>query len=334
MRICVFGAGAIGGYVAARLAAAGLKPSLVARGDHLAAIRAEGLTLMESGNTATYRIDASDDTADFGEQDYVLLTLKAHSIDGALDQIAPLLGPETGVVTMQNGIPWWYFHKFGEPFEGHGLDSVDPGRRIWERLGPQRAIGSVVYSAAEVMLPGVIRHGMGRRFVLGEPSGATTERVRALSAALEAAGLQAPVSDDIRGAIWMKFWGNLSFNPVSALTGQTLEELANDPDPQVAIRGMMAESRAVGEKLGVSFPITVEQRITEARGVGPHKTSMLQDYERGRAMEIDALVTVVQELGRLVGVATPTVDTVLALVRRTAIDRGCYADSREAGAAA
>jgi 2-dehydropantoate 2-reductase len=324
MRICVFGAGAIGGYVAARLAAGGHRPSVVARGDHLAAIRADGLTLIEGGETTRWPVAASADAADFGEQDYVLLTLKAHSIAGALDAIAPLLGEKTAVVAMQNGMPWWYFHRFGAPFEGRGIDSVDPGRRIWQRLGPERAIGSVVYLAAEVVAPGVIRHAQGRRFVLGEPSGEASDRVTALAGLLEAAALTAPVTDDIRQTIWLKFWGNLSFNPVSVLTGQTLEELANDRDAQVAIRGMMAESQAIGEKLGVDFPVTVDERIAEARGVGPHKTSMLQDYERGRAMEIDALVTVVQELGRMVGIATPTVDTVLALVRSVAIARGCY----------
>jgi 2-dehydropantoate 2-reductase len=323
MKVCIFGAGAIGGYVAARLAAGGrVRPSLVARGPHLDAIRARGLTLIENGVEATQTVDANSDAAVFGPQDYVLLALKAHSVGPAVDAIAPLLGPKTAVVTMQNGVPWWYFHRAGGPLDGTRLATVDPGGHIWERIGPQRAIGCVVYPAAEVEAPGVIRHVDGIRFSLGEPSKEKSERVRVLAAELIAAGLQAPVRTDIRSEIWVKLWGNLSFNPISALTGYTLEQIVADAGTRGVARAMMVEAQEIGETLGAQFPIGVDRRIEAAGKVGSHKTSMLQDLERGRPMEIDALVTVVQELGRLTGIRTPAIDTVLPLVRGLAVARG------------
>jgi 2-dehydropantoate 2-reductase len=325
MRIAVFGAGAIGGYVAAKLAAAGrVELSIVARGAHLAAIEAGGLRLIEDGRETAVPIRAAARAQDLGVQDYVVLALKAHSVGPALGQIAPLLGEETAVVTMQNGVPWWYFHGVDGPLEGTRLRAVDPDGAIWDGLGPQRVIGAVVYPAAEVDAPGLIRHVEGRRFSLGEPSGAKTERVAALSQELIAAGLQAPVRDDIRSEIWLKLWGNLSFNPISALTGSTLEKIVADDGTRGVARAMMLEAQAIGEKLGVGFPVGVDRRIKGAGDVGAHKTSMLQDLERSRPMEIDALVTAVQELGQLTGQPTPTIDLVLALVRRLAIERGCY----------
>jgi 2-dehydropantoate 2-reductase len=325
MRIAIFGAGAIGGYLAAKLAAAGrVELSIVARGAHLEAIRKDGLRLIEDGQESVHAVTASADARELGAQDYVVLALKAHSLGGALDQIMPLLGPQTAVVTMQNGVPWWYFYRNGGALEGARVEAVDPGGTIWQRLGPERVIGSVVYPAVEVDAPGVIRHVDGKRFSLGEPSGERSERVRILADELIAAGLQAPVRDDIRGEIWVKLWGNLCFNPISALTGSTLEEIVGDEATRALARSMMLEAQAIGEKLGVRFPVDVDRRIRGAGAVGAHKTSMLQDLERGRPMEIDALVTAVQELGRLAGQATPTIDAVLALVRRLAIERGCY----------
>ena len=324
MRICVFGAGAIGGYVAARLAMAGrAQPVLIARGAHLDAIRTRGLTLVEGGKETTVAVEAGSDGADFGEQDYVLLALKAHSVAPALDAIAPLLGPETAVVTLQNGLPWWYFYRHGGALEGTRLAAVDPTGAIWNRIGPERAIGGVVYAATEVTAPGVIRHVSHSRLSLGEPSGEKSERVAALATELVAAGLQSPVRPDIRTEIWVKLWGNLSFNPVSTLTGGTLEQIVADPDSRSVVRSMMVEARTIAERLGVRFPIDVDKRIEGARQVGAHKTSMLQDLERGRTLEIDALVTAVQEAGRLTGVATPVIDTVLALTRSLATARGC-----------
>jgi 2-dehydropantoate 2-reductase len=325
MRITVFGAGAIGGYLAARLAMAGrVDLSIVARGAHLEAISANGLRLIEDGDETVASVRAIARAEDLGVQDYVVLALKAHSLAPALDQIAPLLGQRTAVVTMQNGVPWWYFHKTGGPLEGTRLQAVDPGGVIWDRLGPDRVIGSVVYPAVEVEGPGLIRHGEGKRFSLGEPSGEKSDRVMRLAEEMVAAGLQVPVREDIRNEIWVKLWGNLSFNPISALTGSTLAAIAADEATRALARTMMLEAQAIGESLGVRFPVTVDRRIKGAGDVGEHKTSMLQDLERGRPMEIDALVTAVQELGRLTGQPTPTIDNVLALVRRLAIERGCY----------
>lgn len=325
MRICIFGAGAIGGLVGARLAAKGeADVSLIARGPHLAAMRADGLMLKEEGRQTTVRVAATDRAADLGVQDYVFLALKAHSVPGILDSLEPLLGPETAVVTAQNGVPWWYFYKHGGEHEGRRIEAVDPGGRIWDRIGPERAIGCVVHPAAEIEAPGVIRHVEGDRFPLGEPSGEKTERLMALSRTLVAAGLRAPVRPQIRNEIWTKLWGNLSFNPISALTGGTLEDIAGDEGTRGVARAMMLEAQAIGEALGVNFAVDVERRIDGARQVGAHKTSMLQDLELGRPMEIDALVTAVQELGRLTGKPTPAIDMVLALVRQRARIAGCY----------
>jgi 2-dehydropantoate 2-reductase len=323
MRVCVFGAGAIGGYLAAKLAAVGrVELSLVARGPHLDAIRANGLRLIEGNADSTYPLAASADAADLGEQDYVLLTLKAHSVAPALSAIASLLGPDTAVVTMQNGIPWWYFYRHGGALANTRVEAVDPGGSIWDEIGPQRAIGCVVYPAAEVEAPGVVRHLNGRRFSLGEPSNEKSERVAALARELIAAGLLAPVRTDIRDEIWLKLWGNVSFNPISALTGSTLEAIVADAGTRAVARAMMVEAQAIGQALGVHLPLDVDRRIDGAGAVGAHKTSMLQDLERGRPLEIDALVGAVAELGRLTGIATPTIDAVLALVRRLAAARG------------
>lgn len=325
MKVAIFGAGAIGGYVAARLAAAGrVDLSVVARGAHLDAMRGSGLRLVEDGVETTVPVKASSDATEFGMQDYVVLALKAHSVAPALSQFTPLIGENTAVVTMQNGVPWWYFYRLKGPFEGARIDAVDPGGTIWDAIGPQRVIGSVVYPAAEVDAPGVIRHIDGRRFSLGEPGGEKSERVTRLAQEFIAAGLQAPVRQDIRSEIWLKLWGNLSFNPISALTGSTLAAIVADEGTRTLARNMMLEAQAIAETLGVSFPVSVDKRIRGAGDVGAHKTSMLQDLERGRPMEIDALVTSVQELGRLTGKATPTIDAVLPLVRRLAIERGCY----------
>jgi 2-dehydropantoate 2-reductase len=325
MKIAIFGAGAIGGYVAARLAATGrVDLSVLARGAHLDAMRGSGLRLIEDGVEKTVPVKAASDADELGTQDYVVLALKAHSVGPALSQFAPLIGENTAVVTMQNGVPWWYFYRLKGPFEGTRIEAVDPGGTIWDAIGPQRVIGSVVYPAAEVDAPGLIRHIDGRRFSLGEPGGEKSERVTRLAEEFIAAGLQAPVRQDIRSEIWLKLWGNLSFNPISALTGSTLAAIVADDGTRTLARNMMLEAQAIAETLGVSFPVPVDKRIKGAGDVGAHKTSMLQDLERGRPMEIDALVTAVQELGQLTGKATPTIDAVLPLVRRLAIERGCY----------
>ena len=315
MKICIYGAGAIGGYLGVELALAGLEVTLIARGPHLEAMRKNGLKLLIAGESKTVQIPCTDDPAQIGPQDYVILALKAHSVPPVVDQIASLMGSETAVVTAQNGVPWWYFYKLEGAWEGRRLESVDPGGRIWETLGPDRAIGCVVYPSCQIAEPGVIRHQQGNRFMLGEPDGARSERVQALSKALTAAGFKAPLRRRIRDDIWLKLWGNLSFNPVSVLTQATLEQMAGHAATRQVIRNMMQEAHQVGAELGVRFLVDIETRIGWAEDVGAHKTSMLQDLEKGRRMEIDALVSAVAEMGRLAGVATPTIDTVLALVR-------------------
>ncbi len=323
-KLCIFGAGAIGGYMGAMMARAGQDVSLVARGPHLESIKRDGLRLRMGGEEIVTRPRATHDPAELGVQDYVIITLKAHSISGVADAMQPLLGPETGVVFGVNGVPWWYFYGLPGPYENRRLESVDPGNRVWEAIGPQRAIGCVVYPAAEVVEPGVVEHVEGDRFSLGEPTGEKSERVRRLSEILIKSGLKAPVRDKLRDEIWIKLWGNCSLNPVSALTGATLEQMVRDADVRRLLRDIMLEAQAVAERLGVRFPIDVEKRLAGAEAVGAHKTSMLQDLERGRPMEIDALVTAVQELGQLTGTPTPVLDTVLGLVKLKARLAGCY----------
>ncbi len=318
MRICIFGAGAIGGFLGAELAASGTDVTLIARGEHLAAMRANGLTLIRDGETRTVHPACTDDTADAGEQDVVIVTLKAHTAPAAVEAMGPLLGPETAVVTAVNGIPWWYFHGIEGALADHRLESVDPGGRQWDAIGPERAIGCVLYPATEIAEPGVIRHVAGDRFTLGEPDGSRSERVTALAEALSKAGLKAPVRPRIRDEIWVKLWGNVSFNPISVLTGATLDQICADPDSRAVSRAVMLEAQAVGEALGIRFALDVEKRIAGAEAVGAHKTSMLQDFERGRALEIEPVVGAVAEMARLVDVATPTLDAVLSLTRARA----------------
>lgn len=325
MKICVFGAGAIGGYMGVKLAQAGADVSLVARGPHLAAMKANGLKLIEEGGEETVvSVTASDNPADLGVQDYVIVTLKAHSVPPIVDKMKPLIGPNTTIVSGVNGVPWWYFHKIGGEHEGTRLESVDPGNAQWDGFGPDRVLGCVVYPAAEVIEPGVVKHIEGNRFSLGEPDGSKSERATALSQALSSAGLKAPVRPRLRDEIWVKLWGNLSFNPISALTHATLDVLCTDPGTRAVAKGMMLEAQEIAEALGVKFPIDVERRIDGGAAVGAHRTSMLQDLDQGRPMEIDALVGSVQELGRVVNVPTPTIDTVLALVQLRARTAGLY----------
>jgi len=324
MKICVFGAGAIGGYMGAKLAQAGADVSLLARGPHLAAMQANGLRLVEESGEITVPVRAEEDPAALGEQDYVIVTLKAHSVPPVVGRMAPLIGENTTVVSGVNGVPWWYFHKHGGDLEGTRLASVDPGNVQWDGFGPDRVLGCVVYPAAEVVQPGVVKHIEGNRFSLGEPDGSKSDRALDLSKALSAAGLKAPVRPRLRDEIWVKLWGNLSFNPISALTRATLDVLCTEPGTRGIARAMMVEAQEIAETLGVKFPIDVDRRIDGGAAVGAHRTSMLQDLDAGRPMEIDALVGSVQELGRIVGVTTPTIDMVLALVQQRARVAGLY----------
>jgi 2-dehydropantoate 2-reductase len=324
MKIAIYGAGAIGGHIGALLAMQGVDVTLIARGDHLAAMKKDGLKLVDANGEHKVRPHCTDDPADAGPQDYVILTLKAPSVPAIAGQLAPMLTPGTTVVTATNGIPFWYFHTAGGRYEGRQLDSVDPGGVLWKTIGPERCLGCVVWSAGEIVAPGVVRHSYGNRMPLGEPDGTRSERAIQLSRVLIAAGLKSPVRPRIRNEIWMKLWGNLSFNPVSVLTHATLDKLSAAPESRPVIRTMMVEAQAVAEALGVEFPLDVDARIAAAEEVGAHKTSMLQDLERGRTLEIDALVKVVSEMGRLVEVPTPTIDLVLGLVIQRARETGCY----------
>ena len=325
MRICIYGAGAIGGYLGAYLASTEAEVTLIARGAHLEAMRTRGLTLLSGDGRQVFHPHCTDDPSTLPPQDYVVVAVKAHTAPAIVDAMQPLLGPETAVVTAVNGLPWWYFYGLDGPYRDRRLESVDPGGRQWDGIGPQRAIGCVVYPATAIEEPGVIRHISGNVFALGEPDSSRSDRVKRLSQALIAAGLRAPVRSRIRDEIWVKLWGSLSFNPVSALTGATLEEIGTDPGVRQVVRDMMVEARAAAAELGVRFPIDVEQRIDGGAQVGAHKTSMLQDLEHGRPMEIEALVGSVAEVARLVGVATPCIDAVLALVRLRARTAGCLA---------
>ena len=324
MKIAIYGAGAIGGYLGCELARAGTDVTMIARNRTLAAIRENGITLHIDGETRIGRPAATDDPAEAGPQDAVIVAVKANATPVIAPQMAPMLGPETTVVTATNGVPWWYFHEHGDALAGTRLETVDPGGVQWQSIGPERAIGCVVYPAAEAIAPGVIRHISLNRFSLGEPGGSKSDRILRLAEALKSAGFSAPVRPRIRDEIWLKLWGNLSFNPVSVLTGATLGQMAGDPQVRPVIAAMMAEAQTVGEALGVSFGVTYDKRIDGAGKVGAHRTSMLQDLDAGRTMEIDALVCAVQELAQLVRIETPAIDAVSGLVKMRAQVDGLY----------
>jgi len=324
MKIAVVGAGAIGGYIGGLLSRAGHDVTLIARGPHRDAIRSSGLTIESKDERFVTHPACTDNPAEAGPQELVILSLKAPAVPAMAEKMLPLFGADTAMITAMNGVPYWYFHKQGGPLDSYRIASVDPGSLQWDRIGPQRAIGSVVWMAGAISAPGVIQHGNGNRLPLGEPDNSRSERVQRISAALIAAGIDAPVLDNIRQEIWTKLWGNLSYNPVSVLTHGTLEGLSRDADARLVLGAMMEESKLVGEKLGIAFPVSVEERMGMAEKVGPHKTSMLQDLEAGRPMEIGGLIGVIAELARQLQIATPTIDTVLALLKVRARAAGTY----------
>ena len=325
VKICVFGAGAIGGYLAVELAQAGYDICAIARGPHLEAIRKRGLKLYADGAEKTARMPASDDPADFGPQDYVICALKAHQAAATADRFTPLMGPETAMITAMNGIPWWYFYKEGGPFEGRTLESVDPGGKQWSLIGPERVIGCVVDPACEVVEPGVIRHHRLKRFALGEPDGSRSERIGRIRNAFVAAGFNAPLRKNIRMGVWLKLWGNVCFNAIGALTHATLGRTVSEPALRQLCRSMMLETKSINEALGIAISGEfVERRLDAAASISGHKMSMLQDLERGRSLEIDALMTSVQELARMTGVQTPNIDVVLALIQERGRQAGLY----------
>jgi 2-dehydropantoate 2-reductase len=324
-RICIFGAGAIGAFMGARLAAGGVDVSLIARGEHLAAMRTHGVRVLGDGEDSVTRVTCTDDPRELGEQDYVIVTLKAHTISSAVESMQPLLGRNTTLVTASNGIPYWYFHGEVSDLRGTTLVSVDEGGVQRDGLGASRAIGCVVLPATSIVAPGVIRHEHGKRFPIGESDGRRTPRVEQLHEILVASGLEAPIRADIRDEIWLKLCGNVCFNPVSALTMATLDLIAGTPDTRALCHAMMLETKMVGERIGIRVRVDLDRRLDGAMAVGAHKMSMLQDLEAGRSLEIEPLVGVVQELGRMTAVATPVIDLVLALVRQRAYTAGLAA---------
>ena len=312
MRVCVVGAGAIGGLMGAKLALAGNDVTLVARGPHLDAIRTHGLKLvLENGDEVVVNnVAATSIIAEASLPDFVVLALKAHQIAPIVDELAAIIGPNTTLVSIQNGIPWWYFQKHGGEYEGRHLESVDPNGYVMAAIDVERVVGCVVYPAAQISEPGVIRHIEGHRFPVGELDGRDTSRIRSLSEAFSQAGMKSPVLTDLRAEIWLKLWGNLSFNPISALTHATLVDICQFPLTRQLAAAMMTEAQTVANKLGIQFRVPLEKRIAGAEAVGKHKTSMLQDVELGRPIEVDALLGSVVELGRLTNTPTPHLDAV------------------------
>jgi 2-dehydropantoate 2-reductase len=322
MRICIVGAGAIGSFLAAKLVLADVDVTLIARGANLAAIRANGLILRSAdGEQIAHPHLTTEDMAEAGPHDVVIAAVKAHQLAGVAPAMRALYHLQsdgtnaTIVVPAQNGIPWWYFYNHGGPHDGHQLLSIDPHGVLATQIEIERVIGCVVYPAAELAAPGVVRHIEGERFTLGELDGTRTERIQQLSQVFSHAGLKAPIRQRIRTDIWIKLWGNLAFNPISALTGATLAGICRFAPTRALAAAMMAEAQAIGEQLGIHFGISIEQRIAGTEQVGEHKTSMLQDIEAGRLTEIDALVGAVAELGRLTGIPTPHIDAIEAAVR-------------------
>jgi 2-dehydropantoate 2-reductase len=317
MKIAIVGAGAIGGYVGVKLALAGEDVTFMVRGANLDAISKNGMKLiMEDGTEHVARnVKATNNYDEAGAQDLVILAMKAHQVEAVANDLPKLFGPETAVVTMQNGIPYWYFQKHGGELEGSRVSSVDPTGIISEKIPASRVIGCVVYPASELIAPGVVKHIEGDRFPVGELDGSTSARVTRISECFVNAGFKAPVLENIRSEIWLKLWGNLTFNPISALSHSTLQDICQFPLTRELAANMMTEAQTIANKLGIEFRVTLEKRIAGAEKVGKHKTSMLQDIEAGRAPEIDALVGSVIELGRLTKTPTPHIDTVYALVK-------------------
>jgi len=318
MKVAIIGAGAIGGYVGVKLALAGEDVTFIVRGANLTAIRQRGMKLiMADGSEHVARnVRATNDYDEAGPQDVVILAMKAHQVEAVARDVPKLFGPDTAVVTMQNGIPYWYFHEHGGPGrEGTRVQSVDPSGIVGECIPAERVIGCVVYPASELIAPGIVKHIEGERFPVGELDGSSSERVNRIAASFTNAGFKAPVLDNIRAEIWLKLWGNLTFNPISSLTHSTLVDICQYPLTRELAASMMREAQSVANKLGIEFRIPLDKRIAGAEKVGKHKTSMLQDIEAGRAPEIDALVGTVVELGRLTDTPTPHIDTVYALVK-------------------
>ena len=314
MKICIVGAGATGGYLGVKLINAGFDVSLVARGAHLTAMKKKGLTLIENDKEITCSPKCSDSMKELGKMDFIFITLKAYSINGLVEEISTMFDENTSVISAYNGIPWWYFFDAEGQFKNYRIKCIDPENIQWNVITPERIIGCVVYPATEIIEPGVIKHIEGNRFSLGEPNGAQTERISRISKAMARADLKAPVRKNIRQEIWMKLIGNLAFNPLSVITEETLDVLLLNEENKKTAYEAMKEATSIMDKLNVPMSISIDQRIEGAAKVGSHKTSMLQDYERGKELELDALVVAVKEIADLLGIKTPTIDRILHTV--------------------
>ena len=314
MKICIVGAGATGGYLGVKLINAGFDVSLVARGAHLTAMKKKGLTLIENDKEITCSPKCSDSMKELGKMDFIFITLKAYSINGLVEEISTMFDENTSVISSYNGIPWWYFFGAEGQFKNYRIKCIDPENIQWNVITPERIIGCVVYPATEIIEPGVIKHIEGNRFSLGEPNGAQTERISKISKAMARADLKAPVRKNIRQEIWMKLIGNLAFNPLSVITEETLDVLLLNEENKKTAYEAMKEATSIMDKLNVPMSISIDQRIEGAAKVGSHKTSMLQDYEKGKELELDALVVAVKEIADLLGIKTPTIDRILHTV--------------------
>jgi 2-dehydropantoate 2-reductase len=315
MKVCIVGAGAIGGYMAVRIANAGHDVSVIARGPHLAAIKSRGMKLIEENDEfVAENLTATEFVGELGPMDVVLLALKAHQIAPIVNDMSVLLGPNTVIVTLQNGIPWWYFQNFDGEYANRVVETVDPGGLLFKSIDPDRLIGCIAYPAATISKPGVIQHIEGNRFPVGELSGMKTERVQMVSDLFTESGFKSRILDDIRSEIWLKLWGNLTFNPISALSHSTLVDICQFPLTRQLAATMMTEAQTVGERLGAHFRIPIEKRIAGAESVGKHKTSMLQDVEAGKPVEIESMLGAVIELAEVTGVQTPTLRAIYACV--------------------
>jgi 2-dehydropantoate 2-reductase len=315
MKFAVYGAGAIGGYLGAKLALSGEDVSLIARGNNLAAIKKNGIQIHSEKESIVANPKASDNPSDIGPVDFLFLTVKAHGVTDIAPQIHPLLNDKTTIISAQNGIPWWYFQKHGGDWDGSSLESVDPEGIIAKNIDINRVIGCIVYPSTELIEPGIIKHIEGDRFSLGEIDGSSSERIKTLSSSLIKAGLRAPIRPHIRRELWTKLLGNLAFNPISALTRSTLSEMTNDPNIKATAKAMMAEADAVATALNIEIPISIDQRFAGAQKVGNHKTSMLQDLEMGRPLEIDSVIGAVLEIGAKLGIYMPYTNSIYSCLK-------------------
>ena len=329
-KICIFGAGAIGGYIAASLAKTDAEISLIARGPHKKAIEENGLTFIKNGKSENFKFKITDDPKTLDVQDYIFISIKAHSISNIVDTLSPIINDQTSIISAVNGLPWWYFYKAntGTDLDNKCIESVDPSGKIWNSFKPEKAIGCVVYPACEIIKPGVIKHNEGERFSLGEPDGTKSERLKKIADLLIAGGLKVPQKKNLRDEIWIKLWGNCSFNPVSALTNKTLDEIGKDKELLDSVRKLMEECQMVGEKIGVKFNVSIDNRIKGATSVVGHKPSTTQDLNAGKPLEIDPIIGSIIEIANKLKVETPKLKTINSRLKIKAENMGLYKRSK------